>query len=358
MLRSWAALLVAFLVAAVVVGCGQQAPALAPTQAPAAKVAEPAKAPAAAQPTTAAAAKAMEYPAKGRPITIIVPWAPGGNADSFTRLAAPTLEKELGVTIEVLNKPGAGGQVGWTEFVRAKPDGHTIAHMTLPNVATVLLDPKREATFSSKDFQVVTAVVEDAGAIAVKSDSPFKTAKDLVDAAKAKPGEIKVSVGGLMGDSHLSGLVFQKATGTKLAIANFADGTAPAVTAMLGGHSDAFAGPLPNLASMGKSGDVRVLGVLTAQESKFLPGVKTVEAQGYPGALMSSHTAFSVPAGTPKEIVDKLSAVFKKVMDSPELSKKLEDAWQNKIYMNSEEATALWQKVQADTKVLVEGLGQ
>jgi tripartite-type tricarboxylate transporter receptor subunit TctC len=298
-------------------------------------------------------ARAADYPAKGKSITVIVPWAAGGNADTFTRLLQPGLEKALQVKIEVVNKPGAGAQVGWTEFARAKPDGYTMAHMSQPNLATIVHDPRRQAAFTSKDFQVVAMLVQDPGAIAVKNDSPYKTVKDLVDAAKASPGKIKVSVGGLMGDSHLTGLVFQKVTGTKLAIANFDAGVAPAITAMIGGHADATAVPVPSLAATVKSGHVRILTVLKGEPSKFLPDVPPLESLGYKGAVIGSYTVFAVPAGTPKEIVNILAAALKKAMDDPELVKKMTDVWQESYYLGPEEAVKVWDKAEADTKALM-----
>ena len=114
--------------------------------------------------------------------------------------------------------------------------------MSQPNVATIVHDPRRQAVFTSKSFEIVSVLVQDPGAIAVKADGPYKTLKDLVEAAKANPGKIKVSCGALMGDTHFTGLTFQKATGTKLAIANFDGGVAPAITAMIGGHADASSG--------------------------------------------------------------------------------------------------------------------
>jgi tripartite-type tricarboxylate transporter receptor subunit TctC len=296
---------------------------------------------------------AAEYPVKGKPVTIIVPWAAGGNADNFTRVLQPALEKALGTRLEIVNLPGAGAQVGWTQFSRAKPDGYTVAHMTQPNLATIVHDPRRQAAFTSKSFQIVSVLVQDPGAIAVRADGPYKTLEDLVEAAKASPGKIKVSCGALMGDTHLTGLTFQKVTGTKLAIANFDGGVAPAITAMLGGHADASSVPVPSLAATVKSGQVRVLGVLKSEPSRFLSDVPTLESLGYKGGVFGSYSGIAVPAGTPKEIVDVLATALKTAMADPELVKKLNDVWQESYVLSPEESVKIWEKVEADAKALM-----
>jgi tripartite-type tricarboxylate transporter receptor subunit TctC len=296
---------------------------------------------------------AAEYPVKGKPITVIVPWAAGGNADTFTRVLQPALEKAVGTRIEVVNMPGAGAQVGWTHFSRAKADGYTLAHMSQPNVATIIHDPRRQAVFTSKSFEIVSVLVQDPGAIAVKADGPYKTLKDLVEAAKANPGKIKVSCGALMGDTHFTGLTFQRVTGTKLAIANFDGGVAPAITAMIGGHADASSVPVPSLAATVKAGHVRVLGVLKSEPSKFLPDVPTLESLGYKGGVFGSYSGIVVPAGTPKEIVNTLAAALKKAMDDPDVVKRMSDVWQETYVLGPEESAKVWEKAEADAKALL-----
>jgi tripartite-type tricarboxylate transporter receptor subunit TctC len=294
-----------------------------------------------------------EYPVKGKSINVIVPWAAGGNADTFTRVLQPALERALGTRIEVTNLPGAGAQVGWTQFARAKGDGYTVAHMSQPNVATIIHDPRRQAAFTTKSFEIVSVLVQDPGAIAVKADGPYKTLKDLVEAARANPGKIKVSCGALMGDTHFTGLTFQKATDTKLAIANFDGGVAPAITALMGGHADASSVPVPSLAAAVKSGQVRVLGVLKSEPSRFLPDVPTVESQGYKGGVFGSYSGIAVPAGTPKDVIGVLAAALKKAMEDPEIVKKMNDVWQESYVLDPEESARLWAKVEADAKTLL-----
>lgn len=169
----------------------------------------------------AAASKKVEYPTKGRAITIIVPFAPGGANDVAARVQAPALEKELGVPVVVVNKPGASTQIGMTQLVQAKPDGHTLGLLTLPGAMLAYLDPARKAIYSRKDFQVVALQSWDPNGIAVKTDSPHKSLKDLVEAAKANPEKIKIGTSGLLSTDHMVLLMLQRIAQVKFAIAHF-----------------------------------------------------------------------------------------------------------------------------------------
>src|SRR5665647_1207380 len=184
--------------------CGGPAAAPAATTAPAKPAATTAPAapaatkPAASAATAAPAAAKSTFPEKGKTITIIVPVNAGGGSDVSTRLMLPALEKILGTSVQVENKPGAGQQLGHTEFSKSKPDGYTIGMTNLPTTLTTYLDKERQAVYNRKTFQTIAAPVMDPGAIFVKADSPYKTLKDLVDAAKAKPSTIKGSTTGIL----------------------------------------------------------------------------------------------------------------------------------------------------------------
>ena len=208
-----------------VIGCSRSAPAPAPTSAPAAPKAPAAAstaAPAAAPTQAAAAAPAKAaFPEAGKPITFIVPFSAGGSTDIAARTLAPYLEKELGVPVNIVNKPGAGSQIGLTEMTQSKPDGYTIAYANLPGPITIYLNPDRKATFTKKDFAPIAMHLINPGAVAVKADGPYQSMKDLVDAAKANPGGIKAATTGLLSDDHLAILNVANAAGVKFAIVHF-----------------------------------------------------------------------------------------------------------------------------------------
>src|SRR5512142_902095 len=158
---------------------------------------------AAGRPALAGAA-ALDFPQKGRSVTIIVPNAPGGINDMTARLVAPVLEKELGTPVQVVNKPGAATLTGLTEAALAKPDGHTIVVLGLPGNLTAYLDPDRKAIPQVRELQPVASQNLDVGAALVNAESPYRTVKDLVSAAKASPGGLMAATDGLMGSDHMA----------------------------------------------------------------------------------------------------------------------------------------------------------
>lgn len=325
-----------------------------PTDAPkpAALAATPTAAPAA--PTTAptAAPKAASWPEKGRVMTIIVPNPPGGTNDTTARLVAPFLEKELGIQVQIVNKSGAATQTGLTELARSKPDGYTIGNTALPGTLTVYLDADRQAAFGRKNLQPIANHNVDAGAIAVKVDSPFKDIKGLVDAAKKNPKGLRAATDGLMGSDHMATLQFQKVTGAEFTLVHF-DGGAPANTALAGGHVELRVGKVGSVLALVKSGQLRVLGVMDKQESKLIPDAKTLESQGYKGYYWYNATGFSAPANTPKEVVDIISNAMKKALESDEHKKKLEEVALMPYYMNPEEYEAYWGQYEEIVKPLI-----
>ncbi len=358
------ALALVIAVSLLVAGCGQTAPALAPTappapakapaatQAPAAATNAPAPAPAAATKAPEAPAKKVDFPAQGKSVTVIVPVPAGGPADVGTRLLIPLLENDLGVRFNVLNREGGGTQVGITELAKAKPDGYTIGLVTLPQVLTIYMDPERQAAFGRKDLVPLALHVFDPMTVAVKADSPFKTPKDIIDAAKANPEKVKTSTGGYMGTVHLALLDWQRLTGAKFAVVHFT-GSADALAAVLGGHTDVMTDGVGAVYTRVKSGDLRALAVMDNQESRFLPGVKTLDAQGYK-VNMAASRAFVAPAGTPKEILDILSAAFKKAINSEEHKKKAEDAGLTLRYMDPAQLDAYWTDMEGQVKPLID----
>jgi len=139
-----------------------------------------------------------DFPKKGKSIDLIVAFSSGGAVDTAARLVQPILEKELGTNVEVINKPGAGGQIGYTALTSAKPDGYTIGATGSPSVVVSPLDPARGAKYTRASFQPLGRQVIDPAVIAVQPDSPYKTLKELLDAAKANPKSMTASTTGLL----------------------------------------------------------------------------------------------------------------------------------------------------------------
>lgn len=357
---------IAALSAFLLVACSS-APAAAPTQ-PASKAAEPAKpaepakaadptkAPAAAaaptkapDPTKAPAPKVV-WPEPGKTISLVVGYAAGGSNDIGARVLAPILEKELGVPVQVVNKGGAATQVQLTELANAKPDGYTLGQMSPPTNQTTYLDDSKKAVYTGKSFIHVAAYAAMPAAMNIKADSKFQTLKDMVDAAKG--GErVRIGDPGVLNANHLAVMVWEKSAGVTFTKVHF-EGGAAVITAVLGGHIEAGSGQPTAWLSQYKSKEIRMLGVADSQRCSFVPDVPTYKEQGYDVQFSLWH-GLAVPAGTPKEIVDKLDAATKKATEDPEFKKRMGDAGLEIRYLNSAGFTKLIADLEAMVKPLI-----
>ena len=272
---------------------------------------------------TGAATAQQDFPTK--PIQLMVAFPAGGSTDIAARIVASIAEKALGQPIVVVNRGGAGGQIGWTELVRQKPDGYYIGFINLPATNTVILDPERKAIFTEKDFTPIINQVLDPGVIWVRADSPYKTVQDLIDAAKKSPGTIRAATTGILSDDHLAILMTEEAApGAKFRLVHLEGGAAQFKEIMAGNIDVAF----DNVGSIVKrvqSGEVRALAVMDDVRSKFLPDVPTMKELGFPTVISSSTRGIAGPKGMPAPLVAKLRDVLKKAMEDPEHVKKLEE---------------------------------
>ncbi len=291
------------------------------------------------------------YPTK--PVMLMVAYPAGGSTDVGARIVASIAEKELGQSIVVLNKAGAGGQVGFTELAKQKPDGYYIGLINLPALNTIILDPDRKATFDIDTFTPIINQVLDPGVIYVKPDSHYKNLKDLIVEAKKRPGEIKVGTTGILGDDHLAILMLEEAAGVKLRIVHF-EGDTPQVTALLGGQIDVSFLNVGGLTPRVKAGQLRVLAVMDKERSKFYPDVPTSVEQGYPAVISSSTRGIVGPKGLPEPIVKKLQAVFKKAIENPEHMEKMDKAGLAIKMMMGEEYAKYFRELHDRTKPLVD----
>jgi tripartite-type tricarboxylate transporter receptor subunit TctC len=271
----------------------------------------------------AASAAAQDFP--NRPIQLMVAFPAGGSTDIAARIVAAIAEKDLGQPIVVVNKGGAGGQVGWTEMVRQKPDGYYIGFINLPATNTVILDPERKAIFTEKDFTPIINQVLDPGVIWVRADSPYKTVQDLFDAAKKAPGTIRAATTGILSDDHLAILMAEEAVPGATYRMVHLEGGAAQFKEIMSGNIDVAFDNVGSIVTRVKSGEVRALAVLDDVRSKFLPDVPTTKELGYPTVISNSTRGIAAPKGTPEPIVKKLQEALKKAMDNPEHVKKLED---------------------------------
>jgi tripartite-type tricarboxylate transporter receptor subunit TctC len=291
-----------------------------------------------------------DFPQKGKAITLIIPFEAGGAPDVAGRLLADGLEKELGVPVVPVNKPGASSQIGLTQLVQSKPDGYTFASITFPTSLTYL-DPARKAIFTRQSFQPLAMHVLDLSIIAVNYESPYKDIKDLVAAAKAAPKKITAAVG-VRNDDHFTAMMFQKAAGIQFAHVTFPGGMAPALVQLIGGKIDVFCGNVGDMRSVVKNKQARILGVLDEERSQFFPDVKTMEEQGYK-IYNSSSRGYVLPAKTPKPVVDVMAAALKKVMNTDDHKKRIADMTQTLRYMDPEQFGNYWESYETKTVELI-----
>ena len=291
------------------------------------------------------AALAQAFPTK--PVQMMVAYPAGGSTDIAARIVASIAERDLGQSIVVVNKGGAGGQVGWTEMSRAKPDGYYIGFINLPALNTVILDPDRKAAVKEDAFVPVINQVLDPGIIWVKGGSPYKSLKDLIDAAKKNPQKISAATTGILSDDHLAILMMEEAApGTFFRIVHF-EGGAPVMTAVMGGHIEAAFDNVGSVFRRIRTGEVRALAVMDTERSRFLPDVPTMPELGYPSVISSSTRGIAAPKGTPPAVIKRLEQALKKAMDDPEHVKKMEEAGLGLRVMVGEEYAKYYRELHA-----------
>jgi len=262
----------------------------------------------------AATAAAQGYPAK--PLRLIVPFAPGGTNDIMARGIAPELSTILGQQVIVDNRGGASGQIGAEAVAKSPPDGYTLM---LVSSSVMSHGP---AVYSKlrydmvRDFAPVGKVSEVPLVIVVHPAVPAKTTKQLVALAKARPGDLRMAIGGTGTTSHLVTELFAVATGIRVLIVPY-KGAGPALVDLLGGHVDGRIDQIPSSMSHIQSNRLRAIAVTTARRAELLPDVPTLAESGMPGFDASTVIGVFVPVGTPPEIVQRLNAALNKALANP-----------------------------------------
>ena len=294
-----------------------------------------------------------DYPS--RPISLMVPSIAGGGTDVGARILAAAAEKKMGQPLVVVNKPGAGTQVGFTELARQKPDGYYLGFVLLPAINTIILDPERKAIFNIDSFVPIINQVLDAGLIWVRAGSPYKTLNDLIEDARKRPGEIRASTTGILSDDHLAILMMEQAAGIKFRIVHF-DGGPQQLTATLGSQVDVSFDNVGVITSKIKGGMVRALAVTDRERSKFLPDVPTTHELGYPTVISSSTRGVMGPRGLPAPAIKKVQEVFLEAMKSPEHMEKMDIAALAVKPMVGEEYARYFRDMHERCKPLVEAV--
>jgi tripartite-type tricarboxylate transporter receptor subunit TctC len=260
-----------------------------------------------------------------RPIRIVIAFPAGGPTDFVGRLVADKVKDILGRPFIIENKAGANGALGADYVAKSEPDGTTLFLTTLGAVG-VTPHMRSDVPYDSiKDFAPVTNVVLNTTLIVVREESPLKTMKDLVAAAKAKPGELTFASTGVGSPPHLTLELLQSVAGVKFVHVPYR-GAAPALTDLLGGQVQLFAADAPVLMSSIKGGKIRALGAASGQRNPMLPDVPTLAEQGYPNIVVDNWYGLLAPAKTPPAIIAKINDAFVKAINDPVVKKKLIDS--------------------------------
>lgn len=265
-------------------------------------------------------AQAQDYPAK--PVTVIVAFSAGGNNDLRARQLGVPVGAALGQTMLVDNKPGASGNIGHDFVARAKPDGYTLGIGAMgPLTVNPTLFPKM--TFDPAKDLVPVILIEKAPLVLVtRSEKPFKSVKEVVAAAKAKPGSLTLGNAGNGGAHHLSAELFEEAAGVQVLHVPYKGG-GPAATALLSGETDLmFEQTYAALPSI-QAGKTRALAVTSDKRLPSLPDVPTMAELGYAQVTVSNWLGLVAPKGTPVAVIRKLNEAYNKALALPEMREKI-----------------------------------
>ena len=304
----------------------------------------------AATATIAFPAIAQSYPS--RPVRLICPWPAGGSTDIVMRAFAESLGKNLGGTVVLDNKPGAGGILGAVELVKAAPDGYTLSQLPLgifriPHMQKVAFDPMKDLTY-------IACLTGYTFGLVVRSDSPIKSIKDLVDYAKANPEAFTYGSTGTGTTPHLVVEQFAKRAGIKLLHVPF-KGNADGMQALLGGHVMAHS-DATGWASAVEAGRARLLATYGSKRTKRWPNVPTLLELGYQ-TVSDSPFGIGGPKGMDPAIVTRLQDALRKTLDDPNVQATLDKFDQPVIWMDSAAYTKFAQDTYREEKETIESLG-
>lgn len=269
---------------------------------------------------SASAVHAQPYPAK--PITFVVPFAPGGANDTVARIIARAAEKTLGTTIVVDNKGGAGGTIGTEMVTRAAADGYTILLASAAHAINPLVYPKLSYD-AVKDFTPIIQLTESPYVLVVGKSVKAQSLQDVVGLAKAAPGKLTYASSGTGSAPHLAGAMFGDMAHIDIQHVPYKGG-APALVDVIRGEVTMYFSSVPSAAPHLHSGAVRALAVSTAKRAAALPDVPTVAESGIPGYELAGWYGVLAPAHTPASVVATLSAAFNAALKDPAVRKQLE----------------------------------
>jgi tripartite-type tricarboxylate transporter receptor subunit TctC len=267
-----------------------------------------------------ASADSAEYPT--RPITLIVPYPPGGGVDAMARVVGLKLSEALHQQVIVDNRGGAGGTIGTRAVAKANPDGYTLL---LGHTGTMSINPSLYSHVGydpRKDFDAIGLVASMPVALIAHPSFPAKTIAEFIDLAKKSPGKVNLGTSALGTGGYMCAELFKSTADIDVAIIPY-KGTAPVMSDLLGGHVPVAFGVLPPALGNIASGNLRAIAVTSLKRSSLLPDVPTFDESGMPGFDAVLHYGLLAPAGTPKEIIDQLSFELRRLIGDEEVQQRI-----------------------------------
>ncbi|CAM4371600.1 ABC transporter substrate-binding protein [Bordetella tumbae] len=258
-----------------------------------------------------------------RPITLIVPFPPGGTTDLLARLVAREAGNRLGQNMVVENRPGAGGGIGAAAVARAQPDGYTLVMGTLGTQVTNQFIYAQMPYDSARDFAPVTLVANSPNVLLVSPKLGISTVAELLERARRTPGALNFASTSLGGSPHLSGELFNSMAKVDIRHVPY-KGSAPAMTDLLGGQVQMMIDNLPSAMGQIQAGTVRALAVTTPERVPLLPNVPTVAEAGLPGYEVNAWFGLLAPAGTPDAIVSRIYSAVANAVAEPAVRRQIE----------------------------------
>lgn len=299
-------------------------------------------------------ARADDYPI--RPITLVVPFAPGGSTTIMARIVADKMAATLGQQVVVDNRGGAGGTIGARQVARSAPDGYTLLlgyTGTLAIAPTVYRDPGFDVR---KDFVAVGRIGTAPSVLVVHPSFPARTIAELIALAKERPGKIDFASAGVGTLGHVSAELFAHRAGIKLNHIPY-KGTGPGLNDVLGGHVPVMVAPLPVVLGNVQGGKLRALGVTAANRSKLLPDVPTIAESALPGYEAALRYGLVAPAGTPRPIVERLNRELRSALGSDDVIKRLDHEGADPLPSTPEEYAADLDREETQWSAIVKAAG-
>lgn len=293
-----------------------------------------------------------------RPIMMVVSYGAGGATDFQARIVTMTAGNEdaLGMPIAILNKPGAGGRVGWNWFAtQADPDGYTLSAYNIPHFIAQSI--KGGVEYSADSFEPIANWGADPAVFVVGKDSAFNSMEDVVNYAKENPAKLTFSGAGLFVGHHIAALQLEKAADVKMAYIPTKGGGAAAMKAVIAGDVLGGVNNLSDAFRAAEAGNVKILGVFDLERNAFLPDVPTLMEQGYDIDDASvNFRGVMVPKGTPEAIIEMLAAKVPEMFANDRVTGKMQAGGSPMHIMNREEVKAMWAARQETLKDLLAGL--